>query len=85
MGKILQSHLILIQEWVNSRFSLQPAHGKPLTDFNRALGEFYSKHATKMRVRKWIESNPCQKDLEGEAEKKWMKRWMEIRNIRQGR
>ncbi|EHK19879.1 uncharacterized protein TRIVIDRAFT_121848, partial [Trichoderma virens Gv29-8] len=71
-GTPIPSHLILIQEWVNSRFSLQPAHGKPLTDFNRALGEFYSKHATKMRVRKWIESNPCQKDLEGEAEKKWM-------------
>ncbi|KAL7940203.1 hypothetical protein V8C42DRAFT_338239 [Trichoderma barbatum] len=101
-GTPIPSHLILIQEWVNSRFSLQPAHGIPLTgrnvhsleidaganlilDLNRALDEFYSKHATKMRVRKWIKSNPCQKDLEGEAEKKWMKRWMEIRNIRQGR
>ncbi|UKZ78702.1 hypothetical protein TrVFT333_006448 [Trichoderma virens FT-333] len=101
-GTPIPSHLILIQEWANSRFSLQPAHGIPLTghnvhsletdaganlilDLNRALGEFYSKHATKMRVRKWIKSNPCQEDLEGEAEKKWMKKWMEIRNIRQGR
>ncbi|PON20245.1 hypothetical protein TGAM01_v210887 [Trichoderma gamsii] len=101
-GTPIPNHLILIQEWDNSRFSLQPAHGIPLTgrsvhsleidaeanpilDLNQALGEFYNKHATRMKVRKWIKSNPCQKDLESEAEKKWMKRWMGIRNIRQGR